>query len=99
MAFLSDVQTHLNTFAAQNQVGEDEIHVRLTLADGSHVIVPGLQTKDAPTANGWGMIQSLPSPDSHVEALVIREIHVIKAEFQLAPSERKPIGFQSETAE
>jgi hypothetical protein len=95
MAFLSDINAHLDAFAAASNVSRENVRVRLTLADGSSVVVHGLQTVDAPSANGWGLIRGLVSADSQTQALSVREGHVVKAEFQL-PSESKSIGFQAE---
>lgn len=95
MAFLSDITTHLQNYAHAHQVDSQAVHVRLTFADGSSLLVRGLSVFDPPVAQGWGMIRGTASAES--DAVIIREGHIIKAEFQLAPAERKPIGFQSET--
>lgn len=96
MSFLNDIVAHLNAYASTNQVNPAQVHVRLTFADGSGIWVRGLEVADAPTPNGWGMIVT--SVSAQTQALVIREAHVIKAEFQLTPADREQIGFHTEAS-
>jgi hypothetical protein len=67
---------------------------RLALADGTHVIVHGLQVRGSQGAHNWGMIEGIAS-DS-VDALLIREDHILTVELQIAPMLRGPVGLLAE---
>ncbi len=55
--FLARVVDHLREYAQLGGVSEDEVYVRLTLADGSSVILQGLQLSQAKGDHRWGMIR------------------------------------------
>jgi hypothetical protein len=94
VGFIEGIRKHLDTFASSSGVNVDEVHVRLTLADGVPLILRGLKVTEPAVAGGqgWGMIHGT-DPAS---AVVVRESHVLKAEFQLAPQDRRPIGLHTE---
>ncbi len=92
--FLSGAKAHLKSFAKSNGVKEDDVYVRLTLNDGTHVIVRGLKSGGPRGAQGWGMIGAL--AEDTVDALVIREESIFSIEFQVAPMVRGPAGLRSE---
>jgi hypothetical protein len=94
--FFDGVSKHLKTFAKKRKVAERDIHVRLTLADGTHVIVQGLETEGPAGTYAWGMIYGIASDT--VDALLIREDHVVTVEFQVAPIARGPAGLHSEAS-
>jgi hypothetical protein len=85
---------HLQAFAKTHGVAATDVHVRVTLTDGSETIIQGFKAS-GPTGSppNWGMIES-----SGKEALVIRETSVLKVNFQMAPSSSKKIGFHAEGA-
>ena len=92
--FLDGVVRHLQAFAAAAGTAAADVHVRLTLADGAVVVTQGLRTAGPLPSNssGWGMIEGV----GPTGAVVVREAHVLKAEFDLAPAERRPIGLHAE---
>ena len=92
--FLDGVAAHLESFAADRGVRKEDVYVRITLADGTHVVVRGLAVAGPTGTYAWGMITGIAS-DS-VDALLIREDHIVTVEFQVAPILRGPTGLGSE---
>jgi hypothetical protein len=85
---------HLSVFAKSAGVTSDTVHVRFTLADGTTLHLRGLRTFGVAGGGSWGRIQgALPSSKS---AVLVREAHVLKAEFELAPDQHRPIGLHTE---
>ena len=91
--YLDGVLEYLQEFATSQRVNANDVTVKFTLADGSSFTTSGLKTALPTAAQGLGMIQGTAGAGT---ALVIRESHVIKVEFQLEPDQRKPIGLHSE---
>src|SRR5947209_3627932 len=94
--FLSDVVAHLHAFVQAAGVTPEEVHVRLTLADGSIFFIRGLKLSASAALNGWGMIEGI-GPNAS-GAWLVRETLVFKVEFALAVPPRSPIGLLTEAA-
>ena len=94
MSFMSDVAEQVACFAESQQVGTDRVHIRFFTADGSDFLVHGglLFNESGETV----MIYS--SPTRSRKALVVREGHLFKAEFQLPNAPSSAIGFHTEAA-
>jgi len=92
--FLEGVVKHLQAFAAATGVAPGDVFVRLTLADGATVFSQGLNVSGPCPAGpaGWGLIES----DGGTAAVVVREAHVLKVEFNLSPERHRPIGLHAE---
>ena len=91
---MNDVVPYLENFARSKGVKPEEIHVRFTFADGSVFLVQGLKLSAPTIAQGWGMIEGAEADAA--SAVVIREAHVLKIEFDFARVERQPIGLHTE---
>jgi hypothetical protein len=96
VSFLQDVLKHFEEFARAAGINPEDVYVRLTLADGSAFVVRGLKVTTSPPAQNWGMIEGLGKRSGG--ALVIREAHVVKVEFEPTPKARQPIGLHTEGA-
>lgn len=94
MSFLDGVKEHLTIFSQSRGVSAKDVHVRITLADGTHLIVQGLQAEGPAGTFQWGMISGFASES--VDALLIREDHILTVEFQLRPMLKSPAGLQAE---
>ena len=95
--FMEDVITHFNTFVQATGVPPEEVHVRLTLADGSTFFIRGLKLSNSASPNGWGMIEGIGT--SAPGAWIVREAHIFKVEFALAaPPPPSPIGLHTEAS-
>lgn len=70
--------------------------MRLTLADGTHVMVHGLRVDGPAGMYGWGMISGIASEP--VDVLLIREDHLVTVEFRVGPIVRGPAGLHVENA-
>jgi hypothetical protein len=92
--FLDGVVAHLEAFAADRGIPAGNVHVRLTLADSTHVVIRGLRADGPLGTYAWGMIQGIASHTA--DALLIREDHVTTVEFQVAPILRGPAGLDAE---
>jgi hypothetical protein len=91
--FLIDVAHCLTTFAKSRGISPDSVFVRFTLADSSTFVAKGLKLTPMSNAQGW-MIESALTTTTN--ALVVRETHIIKAEFDQEPVEKMPIGLHTE---
>lgn len=94
--FMEGVVRHLEAYAKSAGIKPENVHVRLVLADGTTHLLLGLKVSGPfpPGALGWGMIEGVIG--STTEALVVRESHVLKIEFERKVVERKPIGLHTE---
>lgn len=94
--FMEGIVRHLEAYAKSAGVKAENVHVRLVLADGALHHLLGLKVFGPfpATSLGWGMVEG--ATGSATEALVIRESHVLKVEFEVKPTERKPIGLHTE---
>ncbi len=93
--FLTDLLSQLQQFALTHRVPPEDVVVRLTLADGSSFRLACLAETPASGPHRWGMLHL--AEKERAKAIAVRESHILKAEFDLAPVVRKPIGFQAET--
>jgi hypothetical protein len=92
--FLDGVASHLHAFSKAKGVSPDQVHIRLSLADGTHLVVRGLRTEGPRGVHGWGMIHGIAGEP--IDALLIREDHINTVEFQLAPMQSGPLGLEAE---
>lgn len=92
--FLDGVIEHLKSYARSKGVPIEDVHLRFTLSDSTHVTVQGIRVEGPQGTHSWGMIRGLKGETA--EALVIREDHVFCVEFQAEPIARLPAGLHSE---
>lgn len=96
MSFFASVLELLHAFAKSYGADPADVHVQVTLADGDFIILQQLATHPPASPEDWGLISGKLTGGEPL-AVVVRDTHVFKAEFRLAPAERSGIGFHAET--
>ncbi len=93
--FFLRIKDQVKSFAKANKVAPNDVHIHVTLADGSSFIVHSLKTSPPDEAPGWGALDGFSDVGSP-RAIVIREEHIFRAELRLAAEQGRPIGFAGE---
>lgn len=95
--YLQDILSHFARFVQDRGARPEDVHVRFFLADGSSYVIRGPKVVSPGAPGGFGLIEDAAQ---RLNAVLVREQHVVKVEFAGGPVESTtPIGLHTEAGD